>query len=251
MTPSQFKILYVCNGDNARAPLAVACTKALLSKNGQSVSWGVGSAGTEAAADGGVRPEAVRAAALLQLDITSHQPTTLTAERCEAPDLVLAMSWDQISHIWSLVPEAWEKVFTVKEFVHWAKRAPVRPPILFADHAEEMRDKVIQAHAIRKRARADFGFWGGIRPQDLNLIEPNGKGDEAWAALGHAVQALASDVITLLTGRVTHGAPTTLARKTTKRSRPKAKPKAKAVAKTARKPVRKTVRKTGAAKARR
>ena len=77
-----------------------------------------------------------------------------------------------------------------------------------------MRDKVIQAHAVRKRARADFGFWGGIRPQDLNLIEPNGKGDDAWAALAKAVHALASDVITLLRGpeltgrrRVAHASP--------------------------------------------
>ena len=100
------------------------------------------------------------------------------------------MSWEQVSHIWSLVPGAWDKVFTVKEFIHWAKRAPVRPPILFADRGEAMRDKVIQAHAIRKRARADYGFWGGIRPQDLNLIEPNGKGDEAWTTLAQAVHAL-------------------------------------------------------------
>ena len=54
------------------------------------------------------------------------------------------MSWDQVSHIWSLVPGAWDKVFTVKEFIHWAKRAPARPPILFADRGEAMRDKVGQ-----------------------------------------------------------------------------------------------------------
>jgi protein-tyrosine phosphatase len=200
MTSSGFKILYVCNGDNARSPLAAACTRKLITGKPHAIAWDVGSAGTEALAGSDVRPEALRAAAVIDVDIAGHEPTALTAEACEEPDLILAMSWEQISQIWSLVPNAWEKVFTVKEFIHWAKRAPSRPPILFADRGEQMRDKVIQTHAVRKRARADYGFWGGIRPQDLNLIEPNGKGDDAWTALANAVHALVSDVITLLTG---------------------------------------------------
>ena len=198
MTDPRFKILYICNGDNARGPLAAACTAALGSRGSKGIVWDVDSAGTETVQGGVMRSEAIRSAQLLDLDISAHLPSLLTAERCEDPDLILAMSWEQVSHIWSLVPQAWDKVFTVKEFVHWAQRAPSRPPILFADRGEQMRDKVIQAHAVRKRARADFGFWGGIRPQDLNLIEPNGKGDEAWATLAHAVHALVSDVITLL-----------------------------------------------------
>ena len=200
MTDPRFKILYVCNGDNARGPLAAACTASLVAAGRNGIAWDVDSAGTETLIGGAMRSEALRAAAVLGLDISGHIPSLLTAERCEEPDLIVAMSWEQVSHIWSLVPQAWDKVFTVKEFVHWAQRAPTRPPILFADRGEQMRDKVIQAHAVRKRARADFGFWGGIRPQDLNLIEPNGKGDEAWAALAKAVHALVSDVITLLRG---------------------------------------------------
>jgi protein-tyrosine-phosphatase len=198
MAATHFKLLFVCNGNDARSPLAAACTDRLLIETDGEVECQVASAGTHAVDGDGLRPEAEAAAQELSLDLSDHRASVLTAEQCLEPDLILAMSWDQISHIWSLVPEAWEKVFTVKEFVHWAKRAPVRPPILFADRAEQMRDKIIQAHAARKRARADFGFWGGIRPQDLNLIEPNGKGDAAWQALGQAVHALVSDVLTLL-----------------------------------------------------
>jgi protein-tyrosine phosphatase len=199
ITP-RFEILYVCNGDNARSPLAAACTRTLVAGKDDQITWVVDSAGTEADEIGQVRPEAERAAGVINLDLSGHEPGVLTAERCESPDLILAMSWEQVSHIWSVVPRAWEKVFTVKEFVHWAKKAPSRPPILFADRGERMRDKVIQTHAVRKRARADFGFWGGIRPQDLNLIEPIGKGDDAWNTLANAVHALTSDVITLLRG---------------------------------------------------
>jgi protein-tyrosine-phosphatase len=197
---SDFNLLYVCNGDNARAPLAAACTRELVARNTLGVTWSIASAGTEMVEGSLVRPEAQRAAGALDLDLSSHEPVALDADDCRAPDLILAMSWDQVSHIWSLVPGAWEKVFTIKEFIHWAKRAPARPPILFADRAEAMRDKVVQTHQIRKRARSDHGFWGGIRPQDLNLIEPNGKGDEAWSTLAHAVHALTSDIVTLLHG---------------------------------------------------
>jgi protein-tyrosine phosphatase len=198
--PSDFHILFICNGDNARAPLAAACAERLTAGNALGLVWTIDSAGTETHAGSLVRPEAQRAAGALDIDLSSHEPQLLDADACAAPDLILAMSWDQVSHIWSLVPGAWDKVFTMKEFIHWAKKAPARPPILFADRAEAMRDKVVQTHAIRKRARADHGFWGGIRPQDLNLIEPNGKGDEAWTTLAHAVHALASDIVTLLLG---------------------------------------------------
>ncbi|HYZ92478.1 MAG TPA: hypothetical protein VFA34_08790 [Actinomycetota bacterium] len=198
MALSLFRILYVCNGNDARSALAAACTQRLAGEIDGEVLWDISSAGTHAIDGVGLRDEATVAAEALTLDLSKHRATVLTPERCDGPDLILAMSWDQISHIWSLVPQAWDKVFTMKEFIHWAKRAPVRPPILFSDRVEQMRDKIIQAHAARKRARADYGFWGGIRPQDLNLIEPNGKGDEAWQALGQAVQALVSDVLTLL-----------------------------------------------------
>jgi protein-tyrosine-phosphatase len=134
----------------------------------------------------------------MDVDLSEHRTRPLDPQMCVEPDLVLAMAWDQVSRIWSLVPEAWGRVFTIKEFVHWAKQAPVRPPILFADRLEQMRDKVAQAHAVRKRARADHGFWGGLRPQELNLIEPDGHGDNAWNTLAQATQALVNDVITLL-----------------------------------------------------
>ncbi len=198
MPTSHFKLLYVCNGNVARSPLAAAVTEQLAAHGDPGVRWEITSAGTHALEDDVLSSEAFHAATSLDVDLSDHRARLLAPERCDDPDLILAMSWEQVSHIWSLVPEAWDKVFTIKEFVHWAKRSPVRPPILFADRVEQMRDKIALAHAARKRARADFGFWGGIRPQDLNLIEPTGKGEDAWRALGQAVHALVSDVLTLL-----------------------------------------------------
>ncbi len=200
MAASHFKLLFVCEGNDARSPLAVACARAAVANDKDGIVWHIDSAGTEAADGAKVRHEALSAAAVLGFDLGEHRATQLQPHNCDDPDLILAMSWDQISYIWSLVPQAWDKAFTIKEFVHWAKRAPVRPPILFPNKLAEMRDKVVQAHALRKRARADYGFWGGIRPQELNLIDPTGKGPEAWDALAKAMEALAADVITLLRG---------------------------------------------------
>jgi protein-tyrosine-phosphatase len=217
MTTTPFKLLYVCNGNTARSPVAAACTAEVLG-HGNGVVWDIDSAGTHAVDGDVLRPEAQIAADALDLDLSAHRAKLLTPERCLAPDLVLATSWEEVSHIWSVVPEAWDKVFTIKEFVHWAQRAPVRPPILFPDPTAAMRDKLVQAHAVRKRARADHGFWGGIRPQDLNLIEPNGKGEEAWTTLALAVRSLVSDVILLLRGpqaspKAAHTAPKRSTRK--------------------------------------
>lgn len=193
-----FSILYVCDGNTARSPLAAAVTSALVSGDESGLRWQIDSLGTDARGGDPVRPEVHRAATALDLDLAGHRARLLTREACLEPDLVLAMSWDQVTHIWSLVPEAWGQVFTVKEFIHWSKRAPSRPPILFADRIEQMRDKVKQAHIVRKRARADHGFWGGLRPQDLNLIEPHGHGEEAWSTLAEATRVLVTDVVTLL-----------------------------------------------------
>ncbi len=196
-----FKLLYVCSGNTARSPLAAACTRSIVASNGDGdVRWVVSSAGTQVVDGDPVRPEILRVTNGFGVDLSGHQPVVLTEQLCRDSDLVLGMSWDQVSHIWSLVPDAWGRCFTVKEFVHWAKQAPGRPPILFPNRVEAIRDKVSQAHAVRQRARADHGFWGGLRPQDLNLVEPDGKGDAAWRNLAQAVRVLVTDAVRLLDG---------------------------------------------------
>jgi protein-tyrosine-phosphatase len=200
LTTPTFKILYVCTGNTARSPLAEAAARSVIGSNGCAADWDFGSAGTHAVVGDLPRPEILTAAESVGLDVTAHRARHLDAADLAEPDLILAMSWDQVSHIWSMEPEAWGKCFTLKEFVHWAKKAPTRPPLLFPDKTARLRDKVVQAHAVRKRARADHGFWGGLRPQDLNLVEPDGRDDLAWRKVAQAVQFLVTDSIRLVGG---------------------------------------------------
>lgn len=201
MSAASFKLLLVCTGNIARSPIAEACARAYLASNGESeIQWEIASAGTHAVEGAPVRPEASRAAAGLGYDLSAGRAKVLVPEDLKERDLILAMNWEQIAHIWSLVPEAWERSFTLKEFVWWAKRSPSTPSIMFPDRSEQMRDKVRQAHIVRKRARADHGFWGGLRPEDLDLVEPEGKDDEVWADLAQAIRALITDSIRLVGG---------------------------------------------------
>ena len=145
-----FNVLFVCAGNTARSPFAAACAREHLRHVDGSVV--VESAGTQVIEGQLVAPETLRLAEPFGYDLSGHRARAVTTEECRGADLILALGWDQVSYIWSLVPDSWDRCFTLKEFVHYARRSPRRPAILFADVPDRMRDSVAQAHELRRRS---------------------------------------------------------------------------------------------------
>lgn len=193
-----FKLLFVCAGNDARSPLAEAFASTYLSQNGHGVKIDVSSAGLEVIPGGTIRQDVARVASGFGFDLTGWRSRPLTPDLCREHDLILTMCWEQVSAIWSLVPEVWDRSFTVKEFIHYAKQARQTPPIMFPDRTSQMRDRVRKAQALRKRARSDLGFWGGLRPEELDLPEPELKDEAAWGTIAQAIRALVTDSIRLV-----------------------------------------------------
>lgn len=198
MVITPFRLVFVCTGNIARSPMAHACAVRCLQDS--ETAWDISSAGTDAIEGDEPRSDAVKAASTIGIQIASHRARLLTPEICTESDLLIAMVWDQVAHVWGMVPDAWARCFTLKEFVHYARQAPMRPPIIFADEADRMRERVASAHELRRRARTDHGFFGGLRSQDVNLLEPEGRSDAVWKTFAKAVDVLVTDVIHLLAG---------------------------------------------------
>ncbi|HVE91122.1 MAG TPA: hypothetical protein VNE62_02320 [Actinomycetota bacterium] len=198
MPNSSFKLLYVCTGVEARSSIAEACTKACV--NG-GPTWHITSAGTGSVEGAPPPVSTVELGKTLGVDMAGQQLKSLSAQLCESSDLILAMSWEQVSDVWSLVPHAWGRCFTLKEFVHWAKQTPTRPSILFADDSDRMRWTVSQAHDLRRKARSDHGFWAGLRPEDFEMADPAGRDGSAWQNYAKAVKVLVTDAVRLVEGK--------------------------------------------------
>ncbi len=199
MAAESFRILFVCTGNVARSPVAESCARECAGSVGG--LWELSSVGTHAVDGDPMRADARAAADRAGHKVLEHSSRRISAEDCLKADLILTMEWEQVAHVWSMVPDAWGKCFTLKEFVYYARKASTRPAILFASEAEMMRDRIRQAHELRRRARSDLGFWGGLRPQDLDLPEPEGHADGVWDAFVQAVKLLVSDTFSLLGAR--------------------------------------------------
>lgn len=86
-----FRLLFVCQGNTCRSPMAEAIARRRISELGHAgvevASAGVGAFGGSPASGG-----ALRAAAAHGLDLSGHASTLLTAELADEADLILTMS---------------------------------------------------------------------------------------------------------------------------------------------------------------
>lgn len=205
---SVLTVLFVCQDNAFTSPLAAHLAQRAVAKD-RADFMNIESAGLSvhrvAIADRHAPDPRTSSFLKAGFDPTQHRATQLTKHAIETADLIIAVDFDTASAVWGLVPHAWSKVFSLREFVYYARKINKAPPVDF-DPANRMASKVAMAQALRRQARSEFGFWAGLRLEDHNLPMPGKRNANARQAATDAwvkaVQALVFDVVKLLDGRV-------------------------------------------------
>ena len=112
-----FTILFVCTGNTCRSTMARAIASGIIKEKGAEKKIKVISAGTSVIPDSKATDSAVNAMEERGLDVKKHTAKQLTPELIEKANLVLTMTRNHKQHVLTMVPDAQDKVFTLKEYV--------------------------------------------------------------------------------------------------------------------------------------
>lgn len=111
------KILFVCTGNTCRSPMAAALFNRLATE--KNIGYEAVSAGLSAAEGSPASFNAIRAMEDYPgADLSCHRSGRLTRNDVEEASLILTMEQFHRQMILSMYPEAYQKVFTLKEYVY-------------------------------------------------------------------------------------------------------------------------------------
>ena len=113
-------ILVVCTANQCRSPLAEAILSQLLAERGVAArvhSAGLYEGGWPATAD------ARAIAAQAGLDLSGHRSRRVTPDLVRAADLIITMARSHAREVMVLAPDAWERMFPLKDLVRRAEVA--------------------------------------------------------------------------------------------------------------------------------
>lgn len=108
--------------------MAEALFRNLIKEEGLADTYEVHSAGTSAYFSSCASDNAILALKDMNIDITSHRSKMLTEKMITEADLILTMTNNHKRHILSIVPNAAEKVFTIKEYSDNSKHYDISDP---------------------------------------------------------------------------------------------------------------------------
>jgi protein-tyrosine-phosphatase len=155
----QFRIFFVCTGNQARSPLAAAWTARALGPFGAVV----GSAGTMPGRASPALAEAAALATELGLDLSRHSSSHVSAYDLSIADLVIGF---EFHHVAAAVVEGGApaaKTFLLKELIRLAQDVP--PP--------SGPDPIARARAVIELADGLRGRGGHVHGQEIR--DPAGR----------------------------------------------------------------------------
>lgn len=165
-------ILVVCTGNICRSPIAEGFLRQLLHDRGiEGIS--VESAGVSGLRGYPADPEAVRAAAEQEVDISNHRARRVNRAMLDRADLVMAMTAEQRDAAIGQVPDATGRTFTLKELVFLLEKANGESP----ERSEEERLAAAVARANTLRESEP-----GLELLDEDVSDPLGLGPDAFRA---------------------------------------------------------------------
>lgn len=98
------RLLFLCDGNTCRSPMAEAICRAMLAHDGGFAEVEVGSAGLAAFPGDGATQETVRVCDAHGLDLSAHRARALTVDMLAASDHIYTMTLAQAVQLSQLVP---------------------------------------------------------------------------------------------------------------------------------------------------
>jgi protein-tyrosine phosphatase len=123
------QVLFVCTANMCRSPMAAALFGRLALVGGDDAPEEVTVASAGLLQGGyGSPPEVVTAMAEVGIDLSRHRSTQISPELVAASDVVLAMGRRHAREVVLLDGRAWDRTFTLKEFVRRGETVGGRGP---------------------------------------------------------------------------------------------------------------------------
>jgi protein-tyrosine phosphatase len=139
-------ILVVCTGNVCRSPMAEGFLRKALQEALGDAAPVVSSAGTAGWEGSEAMPEAVAAAAELDVDIAGHRARALRPGMAETSDLVVCMTAEHRDALVRSTPSVAGRTFTLKELVRLLEALPDGSP-------DQASDRVAAADELRRTGR--------------------------------------------------------------------------------------------------
>ena len=176
------RVLFVCTGNTFRSPMAQAFVARAAHDEGLDLI--VETAGT-LKIHRAVSSRAATICAQAGIEISGHRRRVLKRKDIERSELILGMAREHVGAVVMVEPRAWERSFTLKEFVRRGEMLPPAPGQILPEWLEMLG---------ADRRRADLMGWS----TEDDVLDPIGASTERMQATRAEISQLVNRMLKLL-----------------------------------------------------